>query len=853
LYKGVKNYSLRTRAIVILSGSLVVFTALCIILFRGVLPDLFRSAPANADRLILILVSLCVLFLTLLYVLFVRNILDPLEQISQDIHHITAANRSIPNGYAGRELRALWASINDMLDKQNLSFMSTNIFRSIFNNMEAFLFVSDPATDEILFMNDSMKRSLGLDDRVIGRSCWQILYPGSTGRCSFCPLHRLLQDPGKSIIWEKLDSLCHKYFKDTDSIIRWIDNQPAHIQYGLDVSDLKAVQEELSRRLEQQELMSAISQNFIVSTENIEHLIHYALEMTGIFMNTSRVLLSKRNPEDDSITFVHEWFNQAQVSTSRKGVAYPFKPGDPAYDALIAQDFSYLSCNDVTAESARAEALSAMGIKSFISVSIAMNGSFWGILSVEECQKKRVWQTGDVQLVKLIASVISGALERNETEKALISAKEQAEQSSLAKTNFLARMSHEMRTPMNAIIGMNVIAQNSPDPVKKDYCLSKINEASVHLLGVIDDILDMARIGEGKFDFAYTEFDFNRLILRIVEGMAFKFDEKNQHFEVHIDPEAPKYIIADGQRLSQVLTNCLSNAGKFTHEGGRITLLVDTISRDGNISVLRFTVADTGIGIAPGQEERVFSLFEQVDGGIARKYGGAGLGLAISKNLVELMGGKIWVESELGKGSRFIFELPVQEKLPADPQNAARVPDTEVPGIAGDVAIDEIAVPPMETPSPGPEEEEDSLEKYHGIFEGITLLLAEDVELNQEILIALLEDTGVVIDCVSNGAEAISKYRQNPGKYSAILMDIQMPEVDGFEATRHIRNLEKERGLTPEAIPIIAMTANVFKEDIEKCLAAGMNDHLGKPIEIKEVIRKLKLHLNTRFPSNFSC
>jgi signal transduction histidine kinase/AmiR/NasT family two-component response regulator/PAS domain-containing protein len=824
----------------ILSCGLVFFTALCIILFRGVLPELFRNGAGieAVNRLILILVSLFIFFLVLLYVFFIKKILDPLEQISRDIHRITVTNRLLKGDYSGRELRTLWASVSDMLDKQNLSFMSTNVFRSIFNGMEAFLFVSDPKTDEVLFMNDSMKKSFGLDDRVIGRSCWQILYPGSVGRCSFCPLPKLIENPGKSVMWERWEPICGKYFKNTDSMIKWTDNQYVHLQYGLDISDIKAAQEELRRRLEQQELMAAISQNFIVSTEDIETLINRALEMTGIFMNASRVLLSKKDPERDSATFLYEWFNQDHVPTPRKGIVYPFIPGNPACDALSASDFFDLSCSDVAAEPVYATTLAPLGLKSFISVSLVVCGSFWGILSVDEYREKRVWQSSDIQLVKLIASVISGALERDETEKALIAAKELAEQSSLSKTNFLARMSHEMRTPMNAIIGMNVIAKNSPEPEKKDYCLSKINEASVHLLGVINDILDMAKIDSGKFDLSYSEFDFKRMILRIADVMTFKFDEMRQHFNVYIDPAAPRYIISDNQRLAQVLTNLLSNASKFTHEGGSITLSVDKISGKGNISTLRFTVTDTGIGIAPGQQERLFSLFEQADGGIARRYGGAGLGLAISKSLVELMGGEIWMDSELGKGSRFMFELTVQEGASVN-SPASAIPSDNTASVQATQSMSSLP----------PEEEVEIPEETSGIFKGLTILLAEDVEINQEILIALLEETCVVIDCAANGVEAIKMFQENPGKYSAILMDIQMPGMDGLEATRRIREMEKERGLSPEspdAIPIIAMTANVFREDVEKCLAAGMNDHLGKPVEIEEVLRKLKFYLGRR-------
>jgi CheY-like chemotaxis protein len=226
---------------------------------------------------------------------------------------------------------------------------------------------------------------------------------------------------------------------------------------------------------------------------------------------------------------------------------------------------------------------------------------------------------------------------------------------------------------------------------------------------------------------------------------------------------------------------------------------VERLAGQGNLAALRFEVADTGIGITPEQQARLFTLFEQADGGMARKYGGAGLGLAISKSLVELMGGAIRVESEPGKGSRFFVELTLQE-----------------------------ASPPPEAADQG------------GLLEGCTILLAEDVEINREIAVTLLEDTGAVIDCAENGLEALRLFREAPEKYGAILMDIHMPEMDGFEAARQIRALGVPKAAE---IPIIAMTANVFQEDIGKCLAAGMNDHLGKPIDMEQVIRKLQKYL----------
>ncbi|MDR1603712.1 MAG: response regulator [Gracilibacteraceae bacterium] len=522
-------------------------------------------------------------------------------------------------------------------------------------------------------------------------------------------------------------------------------------------------------------------------------------------------------------------------------------------------------------------------------------------------------------------------------------ARELAEQSTRAKSDFLSRMSHEMRTPMNAIIGMTAIGKASADAQRKEYCLDKINEASQHLLGVINDILDMSKIEANKFELSFSEFNFEKMLQRVTNVINFRMDEKKQTFLIDLDKEIPAGIVSDEQRLIQVLTNLLSNAVKFTPRQGVISLSARKLAEtDGGLCTLRIEVRDNGIGISPEQQDRLFTSFEQADGSISRKFGGTGLGLAISKRIVEMMGGKIWIESELNQGAAFIFEINAQKGKKPPPDIVAPAFDwhnlnimavDDMPEIlelfqsilspygarvvtaaSGEEALVRIEEKPerffdlifIDWRMPGMngvdlsraiqgrdgarpivimisavdwaeiEQEARSAGVVHflqkplfpsmlvdcinecmsgqekkireeagdtsddGILAGKRILLAEDVEINREIVSALMEYTGVDIDFAFNGEEAVAKFSADPEGYDLILMDVHMPNMDGYEATRRIRaSGEKRAG----AIPIIAMTANVFREDIERCLAAGMNAHLGKPINAAEVITELKRHL----------
>jgi CheY-like chemotaxis protein len=361
---------------------------------------------------------------------------------------------------------------------------------------------------------------------------------------------------------------------------------------------------------------------------------------------------------------------------------------------------------------------------------------------------------------------------------------------------------------------MTSLAKGTDEEQKKQYYLSKIEEASTHLLGVINDILDISKIEANKFELSPSVFSFEKMLQRVVNIIHFRVMERQQEIIVSLDPHLPAYMESDEQHLAQVITNLLSNALKFTPEGGKIRIGSQILEESNNLCTIQISVKDTGIGIPQESQDRIFNSFEQMDQSTSRKFGGTGLGLSISKRIVEMMGGTIWVESVLGEGATFAFTV-----------KARRCQEQEVSKMMLDAAVE--------------------ITNKDGIFEGKRLLVAEDVKINREIILAQLAPTKIEIDCAVNGLEAVEQFKKCGGKYDLIFMDMQMPEMDGIEATVAIRALALPEAKT---VPIIALTANVFRDDIEKCLAAGMNDHLGKPIEFSVMLQKMKSCLNSAPP-----
>jgi signal transduction histidine kinase/CheY-like chemotaxis protein len=681
--------------------------------------------------------------------------------------------------------------------------------------------------------------------------------------------------------------------------------------------------------------------------DKFDEAMRQGMELLANCVDADRINIWKNNHVHEGKVYsrIFKWENtRGRSGTEDKGAltfsyegTFPFWEEQLSKGRTINGPLHTLSPEEISR-------LGSYNIKSILVVPVFLQDQFWGFVSFDDCHCERTFPIAEESILRSGSLFLANAVVRNEMTHNLIQAREEALQSSRAKSEFLANMSHEMRTPMNAIIGMTSIAKNAEEIERKDYCLKKIEDASTHLLGVINDILDISKIEANKFELSLEEFDFEKMLQKVVNVINFRVEEKGQIFHVDLDRNIPRRIFGDDQRIAQVITNLLSNAVKFTPEGGAIRLKTRLLSTEADTRTIQIEVIDTGIGISGEQKSRIFASFEQADSSTSRKFGGTGLGLAISKQIVEMMNGKIWVESEPDKGSAFIFTIKVTEAkgerpalLPpgvnwknirllavdddseirkfftgmseqlkiscdtaADGNSAIELirkngaydmyfVDWKMPGMngielsrqiisaertAGHETLNPVVImisvmerAHLEKEAKGVgitkflskplfpsnitdciseclgcerQSESDESEGVNDNFSGRRILLAEDVDINREIVLTILEPTALEIDCAENGAQALEMFTRSPDRYDMIFMDIQMPEMDGFEATRRIRALGTDQAAR---IPIIAMTANVFREDIENCLAAGMDDHVGKPLDFEAVLEKLRKYL----------
>jgi signal transduction histidine kinase/DNA-binding response OmpR family regulator/ABC-type amino acid transport substrate-binding protein len=680
-------------------------------------------------------------------------------------------------------------------------------------------------------------------------------------------------------------------------------------------------------------------------TGELKSALDRGVEMIARCVNADRVYVWKNVRKDDGRLYyvrIYEWLKTALPDFDPLE-EYTYEESFPDWEKRLAKGEFINGPVKKLSERERSR-LESLKVKSILVVPLLLKDGFWGFASFDDFRQERRFLEEEVTILRSGSIMIINAIQRNEMARNITSALDTANEANRAKSDFLANMSHEIRTPMNAIIGMTSIARSSSELERKDYCLSKIEDASNHLLGVINDILDMSKIEANKLELSFVEFDFERMLQRAVNVINFRVDEKHQRFSVHIDNRIPAMLIGDDHRLVQVITNLLSNAVKFTPENGFISLNAGFVKEENNICTVQIEVTDSGIGISKAQQGRIFNSFQQAESSTSRKFGGTGLGLAISKRIIEMMNGKIWIESELGKGSTFAFTIEVDRgtkenrntlgpgvnwsnvrilvtdddpdvreyftkiiqsfgiscDAAADSKEAMDIikekgayniyfVDWKMSGIDGieltrlikkqdpgksivimisaaewsaiedeakQAGVDKFLAKPLFSSTIadiinecfGVEpivkaQKDQSQSKEIDNFENYRIILAEDVDINREIVMTVLEPTGLHIDCAENGAIALQLFSKSPEKYDMIFMDVQMPEMDGYEATRRIRAFEAALKKNVPNIPIIALTANVFREDIKKCLEAGMNDHLGKPLDFDEVLAKLRNYL----------
>jgi signal transduction histidine kinase/DNA-binding response OmpR family regulator len=705
---------------------------------------------------------------------------------------------------------------------------------------------------------------------------------------------------------------------------------------------------ELERRLKNQELLTEISRTF-VSGNDTPLLMKNTLGKIGTQIAAERVNIISFDASRTTGALEYHW--EAEGAPPLPTKSFPLVK-------YITEFFNAEILSDSTVQSFTSDDISLNSDEDFRVLSDVANvsaccwsplyidGKIWGVQSVEMCSRPRKWESWVLELSDTIAHLVSGAITRDIVMQQREHALKEALRASKAKGEFLSNMSHEMRTPMNAIIGMTHVGKTATDIERKDYSLAKIEEASTHLLGVINDVLDMSKIEANKLELVFNEFSFEKMLKKVVNAMGLRIEDKNQQFYINIDGHIPHFLIGDDQRLAQIIINLLSNATKFTPDGGIIRINAIMEGEEDGKCVIRIDVTDTGIGMTDEQQSRLFAAFTQADSSTARKYGGTGLGLVISKRLVELMGGKISVESEPGKGSAFSFtftaargaenneqwldpsvnwkniqvlvvddapdicdylsavfdrigvfcdtasngqdaldmvnehggyniyfvdwRMPVMDGLEFTRIIKSRDKETHRKSVVIMISSTEWSVIKDEAAAAGVDKYllkplfasnvVDCLNTCLGSARGVAetaiyslepgewrghrFLLAEDVAINREIFTSIMEGSGAEITSAVNGVEALRIFIDDPEAYSLIFMDVQMPEMDGLEATKRIREVPHPCALT---VPIVAMTANVFREDIEACLRAGMDDHLGKPLNMEEVFRKLRKYGRRRY------
>ncbi len=570
------------------------------------------------------------------------------------------------------------------------------------------------------------------------------------------------------------------------------------IGLSVDLSAIKKAEHVVSEQLKQQQLTAAISQEFI-SLGDEEGAVERSLNLLGEFLKCYRIVITVKSMDGDTMRNAYEWYNRQIVKEPCVVGRIEFLETVEVYRQVFFEEAPYAI---VEGRDGYQHLRKDWNLKSILFLPLYVDGEFYGGLEIMKSRHNNDWTQSEIELAKMVSGTFSMFFGRQKVAENLVRAMLSAESANNAKSSFLSNMSHEIRTPLNAIVGMTNIAmkENLSDSTRK--YMQNIKDASDVLLDVINNILDMSKIEAAKLELINDYFELDKILDNLYNIVSVRANEKQQKIVFMIENDVPNAYNGDSFRVIQILTNVLYNAIKFSGENTEIIMHVALDTLIDEQAMLHFEVIDQGVGMTPEQKVRLFNPFEQGDTRTVRKYGGTGLGLTIAKQVAELMDGDIVVESELGEGS--VFTIMLNLNVVSQQENACHdITATDIENVD---------------------------------LTGKKILLVEDVEINREIVKAMLEHTGVIIEEAENGRIGVTMFKADVERYDMVLMDIQMPEMDGYTATREIRQLDKK-------IPIVAMTAHAFKEDEMKSLASGMNGHIIKPLDERILLEQVVKHI----------
>ncbi|MBN2651333.1 MAG: PAS domain-containing protein [Spirochaetales bacterium] len=597
---------------------------------------------------------------------------------------------------------------------------------------------------------------------------------------------------------------------DRGKVFSWTKEGKPLLMMGThqDITERKQAEQTILEQSELQNTLMNISNSFInVSLSRTDETVKEALALLGSFTKTDRSYIFDYDHDRRVCNNTYEWCGDGIIPQIEELQGVPFDLIPDWVEAHFAGE--PINIADVMAlpeDNGVRQVLEPQSVQSILTLPMMDGEICTGFVGFDAVKSMHTFSEKEMNLLKLFALMLVNVFNRNKIQHELKTAKEVAEAASKAKSEFLANMSHEIRTPMNAVIGLGKLLEDTPlNSLQKDY-LTKINSSSLILLGIINDILDFSKIEEGKLELDSHQFDFNEIINNMKDIFSEDVRKKGLDFNFEIDPDIPRFMVGDSLRIKQILANLIGNGIKFTQRG-YLSIKIDKIGKnDSKFVKLKFSISDSGIGISEEQISRLFNPFVQADSSTTRNFGGSGLGLVISSRLVASMGGTLSVSSVVGEGSCFFFDINLEV---ADEANLAS-------HLLGSTVSPSSSVP--------------NLKNY-------SILLVEDNEINQEVAARFIKKTDADFYIVSNGEEAVQFVKNN--SVDLVLMDLQMPKMDGFEATRRIRAWENSEGNSEKKVPIIALSAAVLNDDVANALASGIDSHLAKPIKPEFLYRQI--------------